>query len=96
MFDHHSASYADSGSRGSSRSLSWQEMRHKRNENRRYDWDGEHSGSGEGSSQTYQSASKIPEQKHRDRRDQEPERLHRLVRDLELEVHNRDRKRNHD
>ena len=89
MFDHHSASYANSGSNGSSRSLSWQEMRHKRNENRRYNWDREHSGSGEGSSQKYRSASKILKQKHRDRRDQELERLHRLVRDLELEVRNR-------
>ena len=71
-------------------------MRHKRNENRRYDWNGEHSGSGEGSSQTYRSTSKIPKQKHRDRRDQELECLHKLVRDLELEVRNRHQKRNHD
>ena len=49
-----------------------------------------------GLSQMYRSASEIPEQEHRDRRDLELERLHRLVRDLELEVWGRHRRRNHD
>lgn len=46
MSGHHSASYADSGFGGSSRSSSWKERRHKRNENRRHDWDEERSGLG--------------------------------------------------
>ena len=43
----------------------------------------------------YRSASKVPEQDHQDRRDQELECLHRLVRDLELEMQGRRRRRNH-
>ena len=96
MSDHHLVSYANSGLGGSSRTSSWQEMRHKRNKDRRHERDGEHSGSREGSSQMYRSASEIPEQEHHDRKDQELERLHRLVRDLELEVWGRHRRRNHD
>ena len=49
----------------------------------------------EGSSQTYRSTSEIPKQEHYDRRDQELERLRRLVRDLELEVLDWSRRRNH-
>lgn len=54
----------------------------------------EHSGSREGSSQTYRSASKVPEQGHFDRRDQDLECLRRLVRNMELEVLDRHRRRN--
>ena len=88
-------SYANSRPGGSSRSPSWQEMRYKRNEDRRHEWDGEHFGLGEGSTQMYRSTSKIPEQEHCDGRDLELERLHRLVKDLELEVQGRRQRRNH-
>ena len=87
MFDHQSGSFTGSGSGGLSRASSWQERRrHKRNEDRRHKQDEERSSSGEGSPQTYQSASEVPEQEQHDRRDQELECFHRLVRDLELEV----------
>lgn len=95
MSGHHSASYVDSGFGGSSRSSSWRERRHKRNENRRHDWDEERSGLGGGSLQTYRFVSDIPEQEHHDRRGQELEHLRRLVRDLELKVQGRHRRWNH-
>ena len=96
MSDHHSASYANNGSGGLYRSSSWQERRHKRNEDRRHKQDGECSSSGEGSSQTYRSTSKVLEQEHHDKRDQALEHLYRLVRDLELEVCGRHRRMNRD
>ena len=95
MSDHHSVSYASSGSGGSSPSSSWRERRHKRNEDRRHEWDRERSSLGEGSLQTYWSAFEVLEQEHHDRRDQELERLRRLIRDLELEVRGRCQRRNH-
>lgn len=51
---------------------------------------------GEGSSQTHRLAFEVPEQKHHDRRDQELEHLHRLVRDFEMDVRGRHQRRNHD
>ena len=44
----------------------------------------------------YRSMSDVPEHEHHDRRDQELERLRRMVRDSELEVQGRRRRRNHD
>ena len=55
----------------------------------------ERSSLGEGSLQMYRSAFEVLEQEHCDRREQEQERLHRLVKDLELEVRGRHRRRNH-
>lgn len=46
--------------------------------------------------QTYQSMSKVSGHKQRDKRNQELEHLHRMVRDLELEVRGRRRQRNRD
>ena len=94
MSNHHSASFANSGSRGLSRGLSWQEMRHKKGQDRWYERDGERSSLGEGSSQTYRLSSKVPKQEYHDRRDKELEHLCRLVRDLEVEVWGRRRRRN--
>ena len=45
--------------------------------------------------QTYRSAFEVLEQEHHDRRDQELERLRRLIRVLELEVRGRRQRRNH-
>ena len=92
----HSTSYAANGSRGSYWGFSWREKRYKRNEDWSCERGREHCGSKEGSSQTYRSMSDIPEHEHHDRRDQELERLCRMVRDLELEVRGRRRWRNRD
>ena len=72
------------------------ERRYKRNEDRRCERNDGSSSSGEGSSQTYQSAFEVFKQKHYDMRDHELERLHRMVRDLELEVLGRCRRRDRD
>ena len=69
MFERHSASYAASGSRGSSWGSSCQERRHKRDEDRRYKREGEHSGLGEGLSQTYRPMSSASEHERCDWRD---------------------------
>ena len=68
------------------RSLSWWERRYKRNEDHKRERDKALVSSGEGSSQTYQLAFDVFEQKQCDRRDQELERLCIMVRNLELEV----------
>lgn len=96
MFDHRLASYTASGFGGFSQGSSWRERRYKRNEDRRWERDGEQSSSGEGSSRTYQIVSGISEHEHRDRRDQEIERLRRMVRNLEIEVRGICRRRNRD
>ena len=96
MFEQFSVSYAASGSRGSSRVFNWREMRYKRNKDQWHEQDGEYSSPGEGSSQMYRSMSDVPEHEHRDRRDQDLEHLRRMVRDLELELRGRCRRRNHD
>ena len=77
-------------------SLSWWERRYKRNEDHRRERDEGPISSGEGSSQTYQLASDVFEQKQCDKRDQELERLCRMVRDLELEVQGRRQRRDRD
>ena len=86
MSERHSASYIASGSEQFSRGSSWGERRHKRDEDQRHEREGEHSGLGEGLSQTYRSMSGASELERRDRRDQELEHLRRMVRDLELEL----------
>ena len=89
MSGRHSGSYAKSGSRGSSRGSSWREMRYKRDEDQRYKQEEEHFGPGERSFQAYQSMLDAFEHEHFDKRDEELKRLHRLVRDLELEARGR-------
>ena len=65
----------------------------KRDQDYRYEGHEERLDSGEGSSQLYRSASYTPEYEEYDRRDQELERLRKQVRDLELEVWGRRRRR---
>lgn len=96
MSDHRLMRYAESGSEGSSRGSSWRERQYKRNEDQRHEWYEERSSSGEGSSQTYQLSFEVPTQEQHDRRDQELEHLHRMVRDLELEVWGRCQSRDRD
>ena len=64
-------------------------MRHKRDEDHRYEQEEDHSGLGEGSLHTYRSMSGAFGHERFDRRDEELEHLRRLVRDLELEVRGR-------
>ena len=94
MFGRHSGSYVENGSKGSSRGSSWREMRHKRDEDQRYKQEEEHSGPREGSFQAYQSMLDASRHERFDRRDEELERLRRLVKDLELEARGRRQKRN--
>ena len=93
MSRRHSESYAESGSRGSLRGSSWRERRYKRDEDRRYEQEEDHSSPGEGSLYTYWSMSDASRHEHFDKRDEELERLDRLVRDLELEARCRCRRR---
>ncbi|XP_075649642.1 uncharacterized protein LOC142620099 [Castanea sativa] len=93
MSEHHLASYAASSSGGSFWGSSWRERSHKRNEDRRHDQEGGHSSSGEGSSQTYRSTLNASGHECHDKRDRELERMHRRIRDLELELQERCRRR---
>ena len=87
-------SYAESGSGGSSRGSSCQERRQKRHEDREYEQGEEQSDLGEGSFQIHRTVSGTSRHEHFDRRDEELERLRRLVRDLELKAKGRRQKRN--
>lgn len=91
-----SRSDAESGSVGSSRRSSWREHRLKRREDRDHEREEEWSDLGEGSYQTQRTVSSASRHRRFDERDEELERLRRLVRDLELEVENRHRKRARD
>ena len=86
----------ESGFEGSSRGSTWRERRHKRHEDRDCEWEEERSGLGEGSYQTNWMISSASRHGHFDKRDEEHECLHRLVRDLELEVRGRHWRREHD
>ena len=78
--------YVKNGSVGSSRDSTWRERRQKRCENRERERREEESGLKEGSDQTHRTMSGASRHGQFDERDQELERLRRLVRDLELEA----------
>ena len=86
MSERRSDSHAKSGSAGSSQGSTWREQRHKRREDRYREQDEEQSGQGEGLRGTQQTVSGATENRQPDERDEELERLRRLVRDLELEA----------
>ena len=93
MFESRLGSYAESGSRRSSRASTWQERRKKRREDIEHKQEEEQSGLGEGSYQTHQTISSASGHERFDGRDEELECLHRLVRDLELEAKGKRRRR---
>ena len=67
----------------------WQERRQKRHEDREYEHEEEEFGLGEGSYQMDWAASDASGHRQLDERDEELERLRRLLRDLELEARDR-------
>ena len=71
---------------GSSQDSTWRERRQKRRKDRERERREEESGLGEGSDQTHRTMSSASGHGQFDERDQELERLSRLVRDLELEA----------
>ena len=77
---------AQSGSVGSSRGSTWRERRQKGCEDREHLRGEEESSLGGGSDQTRRTVSSVSGHGQYDDRDQELERLRRLVMDLELEV----------
>nr|XP_023886036.1 uncharacterized protein LOC111998166 [Quercus suber] len=91
-----SGSNAESGLAGSSRGFTWREQRQKRREDPVYEQLEERSGLGEGSYQTGRTASHASWHRQPDARDEELERLRRLVRDLELEARNERRRAGQD
>ena len=91
-----SRSYAESGSKRSSRGSTWREKRYKRHEDRDHEQEDEQSGLGERSNQTRWIVSGASEHERFDERDEELECLCRLVRDLELEARGRRRGRDRD
>jgi len=72
-----------------SKGFSWQERRHKRREDRDREKEEERSGLGEGSYQTHRTMSGASGYGQFNERDEELERLRKLVRDLELEARGR-------
>ena len=86
MSEGRSGGQAESGSVGSSRDSTWRERRQKMHEDRERGRGEEESGLGEGSDQTHRTMSGASGHGQRDGRDQELERLRRLVRDLEFEA----------
>jgi len=97
MSEGRSGGHAKSGSIGSSRGSTWRERRQKRHEVWERLRGEEESGLGEGSNQTHQTMSGSSRHEQRDDRDQELDRLRKLVMDLELEARGRrqGRNRNH-
>ena len=89
MSEGHSGSHAESGSVGSSQGSTWWERRQKRREDRERERVEEQSSLGEGSYQTLRMVSSATGHNQHEERDQEIERLRRLVRDFELEEKNR-------
>ena len=88
MFEGNSGGHAESGSVGSSLGSTWWERRQKRREDREFEQMEEQSGLREGSYQTLQMVSGTMGHNQYEERDQEIERLRRLVRDFELEERN--------
>ena len=96
MSERHSRGHAKSGSTGSSRRSTWQERRQNRREDREREQAKEQFGLGEGSYQTLRMVSGATRYDQHEERDQEIERLRRLVRDFKLEERNRHQRRNRD
>ena len=96
MSDRRLRSHAENDSMGSSQGSTWRERRHKRCEDREREREEEQSGLGEGSYQTHRTISSASRHKKFDERDEELERLRRLVRDLELKVRGRHQRRDQD
>ena len=96
MYEGRSGGHAESGSVGSSRESTWRERRHKRREDRERKREEEQSGLGEGLYQTHRTISGASGHGQLDKRDQELERLCRLVRDLEFEAKGRRQRRDRD
>ena len=84
-----SRGHAESGSVGSFRESTWRERRHKRREDREREREEEQFGLEEGSYQTHRIISSALGHGQFNERDQELERMRRLVRDLELEARGR-------
>jgi len=87
---------AESGSVGSSRGSTWQERRQKKREDRERQHKEEQSSLREGSYQMNRAVSDASGHRQLDERDEELERLRKLVRDLELEARGRHQKRDRD
>ena len=94
--------YAENGSGRSFRGSTWRERRQKGCEDREYEEEWQF-GLGEGLFQTYRTMSGASghnrfdkKDKELKRKDEELERLRRLVRDLELEVRGRHQRRDHE
>ena len=81
--------HAKSRSVGSSLEFTWWERRQKRHEDREREREEEESGLMEGSNQTHRTMSSALGHGQFNERDQELERLRRLVRDLESEARGR-------
>ena len=94
MSEEHSRGHVESGSAGSSRGSTWRERSQKRREDQEGELAEEQSGLVEGSYQTLRTVSGATEHGQHDERDQEIERLHKLVRNFELEGRNRCQQRN--
>ena len=94
MSEGQSGSYAESGFGRSSRESTWRERRQKRHEDREHKREEEQSGLVKGLYQTHWTISGASERRRFDEKYEELERLHRLVRDLELEARGRCRRRN--
>ena len=92
MSERHLGDHVETESVGSSRGSSWRERRQKEREDREYDQRKEMSDIGEGSYQTQRTVSSATGRRQKEERDKELERLHRLVRGLELEVRGRRRR----
>ena len=91
-----SESFAENGLVGSFRGSTWQERRHKRRENRNREQEEERSSIGEGLYQTHWIMSGALGHGQFDEKDEELERLRKLVRDLELEAKGKHRRRDRD
>ena len=89
MSEGRSGDHAKSRSIGSSQGSTWREQRQKIPEDREHEQQEEQSNLGEGSYQTLQTVSGATGHGQFEERDQEVERLRRLVRDLELEARDR-------
>ena len=85
--------YTESGLMGSSRGSTWREQRHKSREDRDREQEEEWSGLWDRSYQTHRTISEASGHGQLDERDEELERLRRLVRDLELEARGRQQRR---
>ena len=96
MPEGNSGGHAESRFAESSRGSTWQERRQKRHEDREHEREEEQSGLREGSYQTLQTVSSAIGHNQYDERDQEIERLRRLVRDFEPEERNRHQQWNQD